>query len=857
MPDLFMGVREMRISLNGNDWLFKGYLGEDWFWRNGEKPGTRDVRWWNKGTVPGSVHNDLWQLGEIPDPYYERNSLLVEWVHQRTWIYKKSFAADPAWRGQTVALRFEGVDYSAQFFLNGKPLGAHRGMYTPVSFDITDLVSYDGENLVAVVIDRAPDEEPQVSKTSYVDTHKSRMTYWWDFCPRMPHIGIWDDVYLEVTGPVQVSDLWVRPVLNDDYSRADLSVSVALQSSTRETVELETTITLDGQVVATTQTKHALPPGETRLNLLMPVDQPKLWWPNGHGEQPLYEARVAVLSEGAHEYHARQISFGIRRIEMAGNDTPDPTALNYVLVVNGKRIYIKGWNWVPIDVMYGVERPEKLNRLLTMARQANVNLLRIWGGGLIEKEAFYNLCDRYGIMVWQEFIMSSSGIANKPSTDPGFIDMMVKEAEQIIPRKRNHPSLVLWCGGNELAGLDEKPLTDAEPVLAALKDAVNRLDPDRFWLATSPTGRVFGNTLENIKNDPDGLHDVHGPWEHQGLTGQYTLYNNGTSLLHSEFGAEGMAFLNTLNATISTARQWPTNRDNPVYFHRGSWWINEPLVQEIFAGIDNVATLSRASQFLQAEALRYALESNRRRQWRNSGSILWQFNEPYPNSWCTAAVDYYAQPKAAYYAVARAYAPVSVSAKFETQAWEGREYFQADLWAANSHVGPIGGARLSVRIVGASGKVLLKEQHTVDVAANGAGQIGRVTLPLAKIGEELFFLDLGIADSTGALVAENRYLFTTGKTLKPMLGAPATALEVVRTNDGLRITNTGAYTALQVGLEDPRELLSRTGYLFVTDNYFSLLPGESRTVRADWTGAPEGERQVAISGWNTGATIHA
>lgn len=840
----------MRMSLNGSDWLFKGFEGEDWIWRNSEKPDTRDLRWWYQGSVPGSVHHDLLQLGDLPDPYFERNSLLAEWVPERTWIYKKSFHADPSWQGRRVQLHFEGIDYEATVFINGVRVGSHEGMYTPAVFEVGDRLKYGEENLLAVVIERAPDEEPQVSKTEYVRTHKSRMTYWWDFCPRMIHIGIWDDVYLELSGPVRVEDLWVRPELDADLRRADLSVSATLHSALHQSVAVETLIRFGGEVVATQRSTHALPPGETRLNLRLDIAEPQLWWPNGHGEQPLYQAEMRVIGEDGDQSHALRRTFGIRRVETLTNEGAGEGALKYTLEVNGKKIYIKGWNWVPIDVMYGVERPEKLERLITLAKRANVNLLRVWGGGLIEKEAFYDLCDRHGIMVWQEFIQSSSGIANKPSAEPEFLAMMVREAEQIIPRRRNHPSLVIWCGGNELMGPGGKPLDDSEPVLGALKDAVNRLDPDRHWLPTSPSGPASGNSLKAIEADPEGQHDVHGPWEHQGLTGQYTLYNKGTSMLHSEFGAEGMAHVNVIDATIAREHQWPASKDNRIYFHRGSWWNNEALVQESFGGIDSVALLSRASQFLQHEALRYALESNRRRQWRNSGSIPWQFNEPYPNAWCTNAVDYYGQPKGGYWAVARAYEPVAVTAAFPTQAWEGRDGFEAELYLANSLSEPVADATLAVRLVGASGQVVHEERLKVTGVANGANRVGAVTCALPS--EPLFFLDLRLTDAAGGLLAEGRYLFARGKDLSAMPAAEQTTLKVEQGPEGtVTITNTGSTTALDLQLLDGRPL-EAPGYVYFSANHFSLFPGEQRTVRVEWTGAAAEQRPIQIAGWNTG-----
>lgn len=850
-----------RVSLNGNDWQLKGFMGEDWAWHHAHEPGCPDSRWWCQGTVPGSVHNDLWQAGEIPDPYYERNSLRIEWVPERTWVYKKTFFADPADEGKRVRLHFKGVDYEARFFLNGEQLGSHRGMYTPAVFEVGAMLKYGEGNLLAVVIDPPPHEQPQVGRTSQVRTHKSRMTYWWDFCPRMIHVGIWDEVSLEITGPVRIEDVFVRPHLSNDLSQAAVTVSTAL-STTRETMaDVETTIRYQGRTVASRRRTQALSPGQTDLAVRLEVEQPQLWWPNGHGEQALYEAEVTVIDrddDGGAESDRRRTTFGIRRVELVANETADTTARPYTFVVNGRRLYIKGWNWVPLDVMYGVERPEKLERLLTLARRAHVNLLRVWGGGLIEKEAFYDLCDRHGIMVWQEFIQSSSGIDNHPSHDSEFVRMMVREAGQIIPRKRNHPSLVIWCGGNELQDERGKPLDDGAPVLGALHQVVERLDLHRHWLPTSPSGPTFGNSLEAIARDPLSLHDVHGPWEHQGLTAHYTLYNQGTSLFHSEFGVEGITNLSALNASISKASQWPVNCDNPVFFHRGAWWIKESRLEEAFGEIGDIETLVAASQLLQAEGLRYAVESNRRRKYQNSGSLPWQFNEPYPNSHCTSAVDYYAEPKPAYYAVARAYEPVHVTAQFPTQAWQDRASFEAEIWVANSYDRVLDGAIVHARIVGARGVVYHEQQGVVACAANRSTHAMTFAWPFDDLQEDIFFLDLRLVSADGSILSRNRYLFSRTADLAPMFLVPATTLDISVEDRGdhlvLTLTNTGDHVALFLWLQDGRGV-PVGGYVAFDDNHFCLLPDERRTISVEWHEVPSDERTLELRGWNSAAVV--
>lgn len=221
-----------RICLNGDDWKIKEFIGMDWVWRDSVMPETKDVRWWYPAKVPGSVLYDMWQADRVPDPFFELNSRLTEWVSSRTWVYRKEFAMPKGWEEAHVELCFAGIDYEAEVFLNGLSLGRHRGMYVPCRFDVTGKLK-DGTNLLAVVLEPAPFEQPQVGKTSLVRTHKSRMTYWWDFCPRMIHQGIWQDVYLERTGENRFEDLYVYAELSKDWRTAQIHMEVRTQGICR------------------------------------------------------------------------------------------------------------------------------------------------------------------------------------------------------------------------------------------------------------------------------------------------------------------------------------------------------------------------------------------------------------------------------------------------------------------------------------------------------------------------------------------------------------------------------------------------------------------------------------------------
>jgi beta-mannosidase len=836
------------IHLNGSDWQFKGFIGEDWLMRKSHLPETRDQRGWRSAVVPGSVQHDLWQSGQIPDPYRAMNSLAAEWASDRTWVYKKRFTAGEDLRGKQVWLVFHGVDYAARYFINGEALGQSEGMFLPVRFDVSERLNYGGENHLSVVIEPAPFEQPQIGYTSKVYTQKARMVYWWDFCPRIVHLGIWQGVELQVNGALLITDICVRTDLAADFSRAEVQVLAEISGTAAGKLEVSVYPEADPQQVQ----RHTavMGPGQPEVKTVFSIDQPELWWPNGAGAQPLYRADLRIVTnEGLSD--EQSVTFGIRKIEFVANESAPVEALPYTLTINGRKIYLNGWNWVPMDVLYGVEQPEKRERLLRLARNAHVNMLRVWGGGLIEQEAFYNLCDRLGILVWQEFIQSSSGVDNVPSEDPAFIEFLIQNAEAAIRGRRNHAALAAWCGGNELHYAQDRLCDDSHPALAALLNKVQQLDPARQWFPTSPSGGLFGFRIPESPETGARLHDVHGPWEYQGLQGQYRLYNQGQSMLHSEFGVEGLTNLPALDAVIPTEQQWPVSLHNPAWEHLGSWWVKETVWAEAWGTLPDVTAVQRATQFLQADGLRYAVEADRRRQYHNSGTLPWQFNEPYPMAACTSAVDYFAEPKPVYYTVGRAYRPLTVTARFDTLAWGGSETFSASIWCSNAEAAQA--AELSLRILGPGGELYHAAQMAVEIPENASQELHQFTLPMAAITAPYFILDLALRDVTGQQVAENRYLFCTGENLSPLLSAaPANITAAVeKSGDEWQLTleNDSDSTALGVWLSALKPDLRAKDYAYFQDNYINLLPGERRSVQVQWSGG-QASRVIKVAGWN-------
>ena len=856
-------MREAR-SLDGGEWRIKGSLGLDAALRAAARP-RDDGPGWLPATVPGSILDDLWRAGEVADPYHERNSLLAEWVPARAWTYRRRLpAGDRGDRGdpRRVVLRFDGVDHACHVFLDGEPLARHEGMFVPFEVDLGGRLG-DGppdggdDHELAVVVEPAPPDEPQVGRTSRVRIHKSRMVYGWDFCPRLIHQGIWRSVVLERVEPVSIRDVWARPELAVDLREARVEVRVALEAD--RTTPVRVTAEVRGPSTARAETAGEAAAGRSELRLALSVDEPALWWPNGLGEPVVHRLVVRVDGpEGALD--ERDVPRGFRRLELAPNVGAPAGARPYTLVVNDRPIYANGWNWVPLDALYGVPRPARLAHLLRLAAGANVNLLRVWGGGLIESEAFYDACDRLGILVWQEFSQSSSGVDSEPAADAAFVELMSREAATIVPLRRNHPSLAVWCGGNELEDA-AGPLDERSPVLAGLRDVVARLDPDRAWLPSSPSGPRFHNRLEDAAaTDPDGLHDVHGPWEHQGLRGQYELYDQGTSLLNSEFGVEGMTNRRTHEKLIGAARRLPATRANAVYRHLGDWWINEPFVQEAFGGrLTDLDALRRASQFLQADGLRYAVEANRRRWPRNSGSIPWQFNESYPNAWCTSAVDHRGDPKPAWFAVRRAYAATVICARFDRAALGESPVLPLSVWAWAD--GPPRRYLATWRILDVDGVTLGGSEADVELEDGRPRAVGPEERLDLETRPPLFFLDLRLEDGDGRPAATNRYLLSGGSHFGALLDLGPAGLDVeVEMTGGtggawrVELRHRSGPAAIGLSLEDDRPIGAR-GWAEADDGAFDLLPSERRVVSVAWADAPAAGRRLRLSAWNVDPVV--
>jgi beta-mannosidase len=449
-------------------------------------------------------------------------------------------------------------------------------------------------------------------------------------------------------------------------------------------------------------------------------------------------------------------------------------------------------------------------------------------------------------MVWQEFHQSSSGIDNEPARDAEYAQYCAEQARRIVPRRTHHPSLVMWCGGNELMDADQRPCDGDHPVLAALGRVVAEEDPQRIYLPTSPSGPVFAADPKNL----DRMHDVHGHWLYLGDPDHYAFYNAIDPLLHSEFGCEGAANLRALETFLTEPHRWPPDRTNAAWVHHGNWWLCRDKVAALFGPVEDLRTFVFTSQWMQHEGLRYIAEAARRRKWRTSGCAPWQLNESWPNASCTNCLDYYGAVRPAYWGMRGAYAPLLVSLRYDRLSYAPGSVFEAECWL---NVTPPHGRPAAVRWVAWDLRTCasLADDRLVcaGAAATPDGAAERLGAVSFALPDEPTVFGVALWADGDEPASANRYVFSTQSA--PIFAAAA-ALATVEPvvdrigTDAFRISCPRGLTPLIAVRADGLETYDGP---YLSWGYAPfLMPGE--VVRVDVSG----RGAVEVSALNGGAT---
>ena len=702
-------------------------------------------------TVPGCIHTDLLACGKIGDFYYRDNSKTVQWIEKCDVTYAREF--EVAELLPNAELQFDGLDTYCEILLNGKKVGEGHNMFHPHSFGV-DGVLKAGTNRLEVrffspirwVEGKPP--LPGAFTTERLYTRRIQCTYGWDWVDRFVTMGIFRDARLVFRRPNTLSEIYVttEEILSDSAQiRVALSFSDFVQNGDRVTLSI---LDPDGARVFSKERTVVEPACEEWIDL----PAPRLWYPNGYGEQPLYTL-TAKTPAGE-----RSVRFGIRRITLRqltdkeggfeaelcktiqaqpfakGKDNNQTTS-GFTVFVNRIPIFCKGADWVPCEPFASAETPAKITRLLEISRACGVNMIRVWGGGVFERDEFYDECDRLGILVAQDFLMACG---TYPEDDESFLAELQKEAKAGALRLRNHACLAFWNGDNENAVYGSENKTDFPGYRAAkaIAPVLGKYDPARRFLPSSPYGgdpycsptrgtshsTFFLGSFFRYVRESD-----FSDWRHT-MSGYLTRFN-------AEQPTMGMPFVSTLRRFLTDedifgddqrmsefhTKTNPSIKELTLFGHLDK--MTEKLFGKYESGEDRVAKM----QMMHCEWVRISMELYRRHKWFSSGLLDWMLNDCWPaaNSW--SLIDYYAVAKPALYVFKRCAKPVIASLS--------EEGGKLTVTVSNDSLTPVGGrGRLSLYDFDAD-EDLLSTPFAYSVPANAAAPV--LSLDYAPFGERL------------------------------------------------------------------------------------------------------------------------
>ncbi len=594
--------------------------------------------------LPGSVQQNLLDAGLLPDWHDGLNARAVEWVEHRHWMFEAELPEMEA----APTFVAESLDYSGWILVNRRVAGLFRGPHQPVEIDLdTAWGTGQGPRRLAIVFAIPPELHGQVGYTSETRELRPRYTYGWDWCPRLVASGARGTLSLISSKENAIRLIAMRTELEADFCTGHVMVRLQLPEP------LHVEISAGGK---STVLEGAT--GSQEIALSFP--SPSLWWPNGQGNQTLYEVKIVVRGKGGEILRKWTRQVGFKHVEWRPCEGAPKEATPWICVINGRPIFLQGVNWTPARLADMDTTRGEMERLVGLYREMGCNILRVWGGASLESEEFYAACDRAGLLVWQEFPLSSSGLDNVPPRDLEVIGELGDVARHFIRARQHHASLLIWCGGNELQeGYENEdrsqrhPCNEENSCLKAFAEIVASEDPGRRYLPTSPSGPVF---LAHRENFGKGLHHhVHGPWglgDFRDLDDWRDYWENDDALFRSEVGVPGMADEDVLHRHADGHPLWPLT--SPLWRHTANWWTQEQRLGELVDGLSPSAALLACidhTQREQAEGLAIAAKACKDRFPRCGGFIVWMGHDCFPCPANTSLIDFTRNPKPAWHTV--------------------------------------------------------------------------------------------------------------------------------------------------------------------------------------------------------------
>jgi len=608
---------------------------------------------WFPARVPGNIQYDYAVSHDFGDICYGMNHRKFLEIEDWEWEYRTDIAFERK-EGERVWFVSQGIDYFFDIAVNGKFLYSHEGMFTVTELDITDYLT--GTDTLSVFVHKHP-KKPGVAENrdQAAASCKPAVSYTWDYHPRILPSGIWDETYIETRDSAYIHSADVFYTLSNDYRRCDVRVEISCEE--------DCTITFTdakGEVVYCGTERE------------FSIESPHLWWCSGQGEPYLYSWKVQNST------NSKEGKIGFRTIELVMNDGAwsEPSGFPKsrsdapaTVCLNGRRIFAKGSNWVLPEMFPGNLTPDMICRHLELVHDAHMNILRCHGGSGINKDIFYEECDRLGIMVWMEFPLACNNYLGTPE----YLRVLEQEATAIIRRLRPHVSVSIWGGGNELfnswSGMTEQSLA-----LRLLDKLCYEMSPERPYIMTSPLNGMG--------------HGGYTFWNEEKNCDCFALFQNSRCTAYSEFGIPGTPDADYLRSVIPEDELFPPKPEGSWLAHHafGAWGANRWLCLDMIGRYRKPGSLDElvaASQWLQCEGYKGIFEEARR-QWPHCAmSLNWCFSEPWKTAANNSLVSYPCVPKPAYKAVSDSLRGVLFSARIPKFDWKAGEVFRAEIWLLN------------------------------------------------------------------------------------------------------------------------------------------------------------------------------
>ena len=803
-------------------------LKSDWYFK--EKNRTNE---WYKATVPGCIHSDLLSNKVITDPYYRINEKDVQWIDKKDWIYKTEFTVqDYILSRQNIYLTFKGLDTYARVYLNDILIIEANNMFREWSIECKNILKKDGVNTLVVEFESpinktiplydtlsfhypAPNDQSVLGgigeKKVSVFSRKAAYQFGWDWGPRLITSGIWRPIMIEAYDNMRITDLsFSTKSIKGDTA----TLSALVQVQTNQTIEASVDFYIQNTKIASTKQIFEKGISTKFCNLL--IKSPKLWWCNGLGEPNLYNIKC-VVSKGDLILDEKTQRMGIRTIELVHK--PDSIGKSFYFKLNGIPVFMKGANYIPLDNFPSRVTKERYTSAIQSAVDANMNMLRVWGGGIYEDDIFYNLCDEKGILLWQDFMFACSLYPG----DGEFVESVKHEVSDNVKRLRNHPSIALWCGNNEIntawndwgwkSTFEKESPELAKKLWNDYKTLFQHVIPDELHKNDSSLSYWSSSPMASIDQKAGSCSsgDMHF-WDVWHLGKPFEEYNKTVGRFMSEYGFQSFPDINTVD-TYTTPKDWNIESEVMTAHQRhpkGNELIKTYLDYS-YKKPKDFQNFLYVGQVLQAEGIKMAIEAHRRAKPRCMGTLYWQLNDCWPvASW--SSTDYYGRWKALHYFVKKAYSPILISQTItDTKA---NVTIVSDLLTNKS-------LQIECKIIDFDGTILWKQNKNIMIAANATAN---------------FTFDIGSVINLDSIKAKTMLIVSAldDKSIYPSI-AYFKAIKVLAlpnpTITKTLVAKDGGYT-----ITIQTDKLAKNIYLqtdkkgFFSDNYFDLLPGEIKII---------------------------